>query len=69
MFCAAAIFFQFETAEHHVEGSGKKDRKRTSGGEIEASVFEIKKFEREAISHVGSRYTVQPGDMQVGLEF
>ena len=43
-----------EEAEHHVvECSGKKARRRARSGEIEASEFDIKRFERESITHVG----------------
>ena len=29
----------------------------------------IKKSERKSISHVGFGYTIQPSDLQIGLEF
>ena len=51
------------------ESSGKKDRRRACGGEIKASEFDIKKFERESISDVASRSIIQPGELQIGWEF
>ena len=63
-------FLSMKKGEHHVEqSSGKKDRRRACGGEIEASEFYIKKFERESISHVGFGYIPQPGELRTGLEF
>ena len=68
-FCFLAVFFFFK-AEHHVEEtSGKKGRRRACGAKIKASDFDIKKFERESISHVGFGYIIQPGEVQIGLEF
>ena len=59
-----------KNTEHHVEeSSGKKVRRRACGGEIEASEFDIKKFELESIAHVGFGYLIQPGELQIGLEF
>ena len=51
------FFYVFQQAfsfnskcEHHVEegNAGKKDRRRACGGKIEASEFDIKKFECES---------------------
>ena len=39
------------------------------GGEIEATEFDVKKFERESISHVEFGYIIQPGELQSVLEF
>ena len=38
-------------------------------GKIAASEFDIKKFKRESISHVGFGYVIRLGELQIGLEF
>ena len=58
---SSSHFLSIKKIEHHVgESWGKKDRRRACGGEIEASEFDIKKFERESISHVGFGCMIQP---------
>ena len=61
--------FNSKTKHHVEESSGKKDRRRACGGKTEASDFDIKKFERESIFHVRFAYIIQPGELQIGLEF
>ena len=63
--------FSFEQkARHHVEeSSGKRGRRRTFDSGTEVDMFDIKKFERESISHVGFGYIMQPRESQIGLEF
>ena len=57
--------FSFEQkAKHHVEeSSGKKGRRRTFDSGTEVDMFDIKRFERESISHVGFGYIMQPKEL------
>ena len=68
MFFLQPFSFNWKAENHVEESSGKKDRRRTCGGEIKASEFDIKKFKRESISHVGFGYFKQPGELQIALE-
>ena len=49
--------------------AGKRTGRRACGGKIEASEFDIKKIERESISHAGFRYIMKPGELWHELEF
>ena len=63
-------FLSTQEAEHHVEeSSGTKDRRRACGGEIKASEFDCKKFDRESISQVGFGCVILPRELQIRLEF
>ena len=63
-------FLSVKKAKQHVEeSSGKKDRRRTCGDEIEVSMLGIKNPERKAILLVGLGCFMQPGHSRVGSEF
>ena len=52
----------------------KRTQERRTGEEpvvakSKPSEFDLKKFERESISHVGFGYIMQPGRLQIRLEF
>ena len=62
-------FLSIKKVGHHVEeSSGKKDRRRTCGVEIEVSMFGIKKDERKAILLVRVGCFIRPGESSVGSE-
>ena len=69
MFFLHPFSFKKKTEHHVEESSGKKDRRRACGGETKASELDIKKFERESISHVGFGCIIQPEEVPIGLEF
>ena len=68
--CSCSHFLSIEK----LNTRSKRAQERRTGEEpdvakFNASKFDIKKFERERISHVGFEYIIQPGELQSGLDF